>query len=71
MFCKRKTWDNDHVLKCKLSTLIPAFDPRPAEPTPKCSSFLFWWATRGGVKELESTAIERKEKDASLMTSKV
>ena len=26
---RRKTWDDDHVLKRKFSALIPAFDPRP------------------------------------------
>ena len=26
---RRKTWDDEHVLKRKFSALIPAFDPRP------------------------------------------
>jgi E3 ubiquitin-protein ligase HECTD1 len=26
---KRKTWDDEYVLKRQFSALIPAFDPRP------------------------------------------
>ena len=26
---RRKTWDEEHVIKRKFSALIPAFDPRP------------------------------------------
>ena len=38
MFGKRKTWDDDHVLKRKFSALIPAFDPRPGRTnTPQTS----------------------------------
>ena len=28
---RRKTWDDEHVLKRKFSVLIPAFDPRPGK----------------------------------------
>jgi len=38
MFGKRKTWDDEHVLKRKFSALIPAFDPRPGRTnTPQTS----------------------------------
>ena len=30
---RRKTWDDEHVLKRKFSALIPAFDPRPGNCT--------------------------------------
>ena len=29
LFYRRKTWDEEHVIKRKFSALIPAFDPRP------------------------------------------
>ena len=42
MFGKRKTWDDDHVLKRKFSALIPAFDPRPGRTnTPQTSEEKF------------------------------